>query len=123
MSKSIKICLILFLLLILSVNFNFVQATSDEEIAESETLSEGAEENIEETNLEEEIPESEVPTPSNPSTSTLDTLSSSSVTKVSNINSYEQANLQLNNILSIILIAIGVLLILFAIALLIRLSK
>lgn len=122
MSKSIKICLILFLLLILSVNFNFVQATSDEEIAESETLSEGAEENIEETNLEETA-ESDVPTPSNPSTSTLDTLSTSSVTKVSNINSYEQANLQLNNILSIILIAIGVLLILFAIALLIRLSK
>lgn len=120
MSKSIKICLILFLLLILSVNF--VQATSDEEIAESETLSEGAEENIEETNLEETA-ESDVPTPSNPSTSTLDTLSTSSVTKVSNINSYEQANLQLNNILSIILIAIGVLLILFAIALLIRLSK
>ncbi|MBQ7410322.1 MAG: hypothetical protein IJW20_02960 [Clostridia bacterium] len=123
MSKSIKICLILFLLLILSINFNFVQATSDEEITEPETLSEGAEENIEETNLEEETPESDVPTPSNPSTSTLDTLSTSSVTKVSNINSYEQANLQLNNILSIILIAIGVLLILFAIALLIRLSK
>lgn len=115
MSKTLKICLILFILLMLSFNLNFVQATSEDETSESETLSEGSEE----TNSGE----SDIPTPSNPSTSTLDTLSTSSVTKVSNINSYEQANLELNNILSIILIAIGVLLILFAIALLIRLSK
>ena len=56
-------------------------------------------------------------------TSSLNALSTSSVTKVSTINSYEQANLQLNNILSIILISIGVLLILFAIAILIRLKN
>ena len=112
MSKTIKFCLILFLLLIISLNFNFVQATSDTEFSD-ETISEDT----------ETVEENDIPTPSNPSTSTLDTLSTSSVTKVSNINSYEQANLQLNNILSIILIAIGVLLILFAIALLIRLSK
>ena len=53
----------------------------------------------------------------------LSTLSPSSVTSVSTVNSYEQANLDLNNILCIILIAIGVLLILFAIAILIRLKK
>lgn len=118
MSKYIKICFILFLLLIFSINFNFVQATSNEEFSESEALSEDSEENIETTNLEESSTEGTVNTSNN-----SNPLSTSSVTKVSNINSYEQANLQLNNILSIILIAIGVLLILFAIALLIRLSK
>lgn len=119
MSKYIKICFILFLLLIFSINFNFVQATSTEEdLSEVETLSENSEENIETTALEENSTEKNANT-----ATTSNPLSTSSVTKVSNINSYEQANLQLNNILSIILIAIGVLLILFAIALLIRLSK
>ncbi len=114
MSRTIKFCLILFLLLIISLNFNFVHATSDVENPETvDAISENT----------ETTEENSIPTPDNPSTSTLDALSTSSVTKVSNINSYEQANLQLNNILSIILIAIGVLLILFAIALLIRLSK
>ena len=45
------------------------------------------------------------------------------VTNVSTVNSISQMNLQLNNILNIILIAIGVLLILFAIAILIRLKS
>ena len=47
--------------------------------------------------------------------------SPSTKTSVTNINSYENANLQLNNVLCIILIAIGVVLILFAIAVLISL--
>lgn len=58
-------------------------------------------------------------TSSNSSTSS----SSSKVTGVSNISTIPEANLGLNNILSILLIAIGVLLILFAIAILIRLKK
>lgn len=45
------------------------------------------------------------------------------ITSVRNINGLPEANLELNNILNIILIAIGVLLILLAIALLIRLKK
>lgn len=45
------------------------------------------------------------------------------ITGVRNINGLPEANLELNNILNIILIAIGVLLILLAIALLIKLKK
>ena len=56
--------------------------------------------------------------------STSSSLSSGSqVTGVSNRSSLPEANLGLNNILSILLIAIGFLLILFAIAILIRLKK
>lgn len=104
MYKTIKIFLILFLIIALS--FNFVYATSPSE-----------------TNSTNEISEQENSDVVNDTTDTpMSTLSPSSVTSVSNVNSYEQANLQLNNILSIILIAIGVLLILFAIAILIRLK-
>lgn len=109
MFKTLKICLIIFLLLI-SFNISFVQAT-EEESAIPEATSEV---------LEEELPVIEEQANTG---SSLDTLSNSGVTKISNLNSYEQANLELNNILCIILIAIGILLILFAIALLIRLSK
>ena len=45
------------------------------------------------------------------------------ITSVKNINGLPEANLELNNILNIILISIGVLLILLAIALLIRIGK
>lgn len=55
--------------------------------------------------------------------SMAETLSPSTVTSVSTMNNYSQANLELNNVLSIILISIGVLLILLAIAILIRLKK
>lgn len=55
--------------------------------------------------------------------SSLNALSSTSVTTISTVNSYDEANLKLNNILSIILIAIGILLILFSIAIIIRLKK
>ncbi len=144
MSKILKIFLTLFILSILVFNFNFVFATSDESLQSgiedlAEVLNEEEinpladnpvgenEENLETLSDEtEEIIES-TPAPSsteeNLSEGSQNPLSASSVTKVSTINSYEQANLQLNNILSIILIAIGVLLILFAIAILIRLSK
>lgn len=105
MSKLLKKCLILASIIVMSLCI-CVYATEEpvaEDIAETTSLE------TEETVVTEQEPE----TP----------LSSSTVTRVSNINSYDQANLQLNNILSIILISIGVLLILFAIALLIRLKK
>ena len=100
MTKSLKIILSILLIFVVTINISFVQATE-----------------IEEESIEE--------LPENDDQAAQDALSTfnSSVTNVSNINSYEQANLELNNILSIILIAIGVLLILFAIALLIRISK
>ncbi|MCI8277299.1 MAG: hypothetical protein HFJ46_05185 [Clostridia bacterium] len=47
---------------------------------------------------------------------------SSGVSSVQRVSSIPEANLGLNNILNVILIAIGVLLILFAIAILIRLK-
>lgn len=116
MTKSLKIILFILLIFVVTINISsFVQATEGEEFSEPETLSE---ESIEEDEPIEELAE-------NDDQAAQDALSTfnSSVTNVSNINSYEQANLELNNILSIILIAIGVLLILFAIALLIRISK
>jgi hypothetical protein len=45
------------------------------------------------------------------------------VTSVTSLNNLPEANLGLNNVLNVILISIGVLLILFAIAILIRLKK
>lgn len=48
---------------------------------------------------------------------------STQVTSVTSLSKLPEANLGLNNILNVILISIGVLLILFAIAILIRLKK
>ena len=98
---------------ILTLNFNYVNATSDNTFRNESTQNTTTEnEDYEENEIVNET-----------SNSGLSTLSPSSVTSVSTVNSYEQANLQLNNILCIILIAIGVLIILFAIAILIRLKK
>ena len=108
MSKVSKMILIIISILLLLLNINFVQAT--EENLESEPVA-TSEETLDETQAAEQV------------NSSLEALSTSSVTRVSTVNSYEQANLHLNNILSIILISIGVLLILFAIAILIRLKK
>ncbi len=95
MNKLLKILLIG--LLIFTFAFNFSYAT-DEENSENEVI--------------EESP-----------TTGLSTLSTGSVTSISEINSYSQANLELNNILCVILIAIGVVIILLAIAILIKLKK
>lgn len=121
MAKTFKMSLIVFFILVFSFNFVFVHATESTDDSVPEVMSElPNEENTEETS-QEEVPS--VISESASDTSSIQTLNGSSVTKVSNINSYEQANLQLNNILCIILISIGVLLILFAIAILIRLKK
>ena len=108
MSKFSKKILILIFVFSLLFSINFVHATEDIPESDTQTISEESQ---------------DVNDAASQITSSLDALSTSSVTKVSTVNSYEQANLQLNNILSIILISIGVLLILFAIAILIRLKK
>lgn len=111
MSKISKTILILLFIFIIFLGTTLVQATEENLESDVAPIS------------EEEIYEDEANAAAQQVTSTLDTLSTSSVTKVSTVNSYDQANLQLNNILSIILISIGVLLILFAIAILIRLKQ
>ena len=100
MSKTLKVLLML-IFLILGLSFNFVYATFTNK--STNTMQEDSS--------------------SKSSLSTLSPTSSSSVTGVSGMNSYSQANLELNNILCIILIAIGVLIILLSIAILIRLKN
>lgn len=111
MSKNIKLILTILFIITISFNFYFVNATSEDNDTE-----------VEETNEIEEINDEETQPPS--LLQSLDNLSQTTTgTKVTSINSYEEANLQLNNILCIILISIGFLLILFAIAILIRLKR
>ena len=105
MSKTLKVLLLISFFLILTLWFNFVFATSNNEIDNSSTNT-----IQEDTNKQSSL-------------STLSPTSSSSITGVSGMNSYSQANLELNNILCIILIAIGVLIILLSIAILIRLKN
>lgn len=104
MSKTLKIIFLFNLLFTICFHYSF--ATND--FQESTNAS-----SIQETqNVLED-------------TSSIDTgsiLSNSGVTSVSQLSDYSEANLGLNNILNIILIAIGVLIILFAIAILIRLK-
>ncbi len=108
MTKITKIVCILFILL--TVCFHIVYATEENTLS-TDTTSPTSE--ISET---EEIPETES---EDQSTSNFHY---SGVTSVNQLSNYSEANLGLNNILSIILIAIGVLIILFAIAILIRLK-
>ena len=111
MSNTFKIILILISIFSIVFTFNYTYATSDEgELVTSDTDDIA---NDEDTIINENASD----------TSSLSALSASDGTRVSTINSYSEANLQLNNILSIILISIGVLIILFAIALLIRIKK
>lgn len=125
MSKTLKILLIIAITLFFALTINYVQATSEENsVSNEETTSEEDITNEESTTSESTNENSENVINENASdTSTLSTLGTSNGTRVEPINSYSEANLQLNNILSIILISIGVLLVLFAIALLIRIKK
>ncbi|HIT70827.1 MAG TPA: hypothetical protein IAD08_02795 [Candidatus Scatovivens faecipullorum] len=125
MSKTLKILLIIAITLFFALTINYVQATSEENsVSNEETTSEEDITNEESTTSESTDENSENVINENASdTSALSTLGTSNGTRVEPINSYSEANLQLNNILSIILISIGVLLVLFAIALLIRIKK
>ena len=114
MSKHLKTISILFIILIISLNTYFSFATSDSYDDEANSSSDDySYTNSSNNNVIEE----------NSSKSSLQTLSPSSVTSVTSKENYSQANLELNNILCIILISIGILLILFAIAILIRIKR
>ena len=80
MSKTLKVLLLISFFLILTLWFNFVFATSNNEIDNSSTNT-----IQEDTNKQSSL-------------STLSPTSSSSITGVSGMNSYSQANLELNNI-------------------------
>ena len=114
----LKILIILFLFSLLSLNIVFVYAeptttnTSEEIISENSTTENNEPSNDDihtETTNNHKVQQSSV--------------DKMDITSVKNINGLPEANLELNNILNIILIAIGILLILLAIALLIRIGK
>lgn len=93
-----------------SINENNIDelSTSNENVAtDSNTASQSSADSVTNTN----------------SSTSSNTKGSSKVTAVNTLSGLPEANLGLNNILSILLIAIGFLLILFAIAILIRLKK
>lgn len=104
MSKVLKVLLIIAVIGCLFINI--AMATEDEA------------EDVQDSATEENVSEDE----SSTSASTYSDISAQ-VTKVNPLSNLPEANLGLNNILNIILISIGVLLILFAIAILIRLKK
>lgn len=110
--KTKKIILLISLITIILFNINFVFAT-EVETEPTEISTDIVEEDSTEDTAEEDITE-ELPT-----TDYLNT----GITEVSTVNSISEMNLKINNVLNIILIAIGVLLILFAIAILIRLKS
>ena len=116
-TNILKLALLLITIMILFFNINYVQATeTEEEIFEEdiETMSEIS---------EDELYDSESTTADfNDELPTTDYLGTSDIS-VSTVNSISEMNLKINNILCIILISIGILLILFAIAILIRLKK
>lgn len=119
MSKSLKIFFVVFILLMIILS-NFVQATSIDmnltNTLTSNNISSNINQNISNTsNNFAENRNTNSLVPSNQQT----TFESSTTSSLSNL---PEANLGLSNILSIILIVIGVLLILLAIAILIRLK-
>ena len=109
MSKNIKTYLSILLIILLLININHVFATEND---------------LEyDTNIEDSLDTGDIVVENSTEPSSLSVLSPSTGTSVSSINSYEQANLHLNNVLCIILISIGLLLILLSIAILIRIGN
>ena len=117
--KTKKILFTIILLITIIFNINYVFATETDPVDEAQTL-DVEPYTTDELNALSESEDSSDITEELPST---DILNTDGITNVSTVNSISQMNLQLNNILNIILIAIGVLLILFAIAILIRLKN
>ena len=116
-TNILKLALLLITIMILFFNINYVQATeTEEEIFEEdiETMSEISDDELYDSESTTEDFNNRLPT--------TDYLGASDIS-VSTINSISEMNLKINNILCIILISIGILLILFAIAILIRLKK
>lgn len=117
MSKTLKILLIVLLFLSINIGCNFVFASNEDVTTSSATTTSAPSPTVTTSENKEEVIKENTVNPSD-----LSNLSPNSGSTVQSIYSYSESNLHLNNILSIILISIGVLLILFAIALLIRLS-
>lgn len=88
-------------------NIDELSTSNENTISDSSTASQSSADSVTNTN----------------SSTNSNTKGSSKVTAVNTLSGLPEANLGLNNILSILLIAIGFLLILFAIAILIRLKK
>ncbi len=88
-------------------NIDELSTSNENTISDSNTASQSSADSVTNTN----------------SSTNSNTKGSSKVTAVNTLSGLPEANLGLNNILSILLIAIGFLLILFAIAILIRLKK
>ena len=110
-TKRIIVLFSLIILILFNINFIYATETEIEESSESEVAEISTEDATEETSddIVEDLP-------------TTDFLGTG-ITEVSTVNSISEMNLKINNVLNIILIAIGVLLILFAIAILIRLKS
>lgn len=124
MKKNIKI--IFFVLIIASI-FMFVIsrpafAAINLNINNSTSNSETSTENTNSENLQSQYG-NELDNVSTASSSSSYDASSSSSAEVSNLSSIPESNLGLSNILSILLIAVGIILILLGIAVLIRLKK
>ncbi len=92
-------------------NIDELSTSNENTISDSNTASQSSADSVTNTNS------------STNSSTNSNTKGSSKVTAVNTLSGLPEANLGLNNILSILLIAIGFLLILFAIAILIRLKK
>ena len=118
---NLKRIIILFLVaFVMFFSFNIAFATDIAETnLDTENISSDTED-ISSDDLVENTQDTE--SSENSYTSGTYTLTDSGVTSVSQLSSYSEANLELNNILNIILIAIGILIILFAVAILIRLK-
>lgn len=134
-----KILIIVCLFSLISLNMLFVYAEPDENNTSEETVVENTTSNDSENNTtssdETTTEDTTEDTETKPSDDDIHTetttnqkvqpssLDNMGITSVKNINGLPEANLELNNILNIILISIGVLLILLSIALLIRIGK
>ena len=109
-----KIIYLLFILLIIISLINLKTYATEENLPEDTT----------ESNFEEDMMTTEDTSDSETVAYRAPTSNGSSyVTSVSTLSTQYQSNLNLNNILSILLIAIGLLLVLFSMAILIRLKK
>ena len=107
MNRKIVISfLMIFLILIFFAFTSYATESQNTDMVESDTTS--------------DTTDSENNVTYKPQSSNVD---SSYVTSVSPVSSQYEANLGLNNILSILLISIGILLILFSIAILIRIKR
>lgn len=136
MIKSLKICFIIVMLIILlsfttnvlAVDTN-INATSSEDLLSNTTSTTNTSNTSDTSNSTNTTNSTNSTNSSNVSNSTNSTNTTASSTSSANTNSITvqgglpESDLGISNILSIILIAIGVLLILLAIAILIRLGK